>query len=90
MVFCGRYSAAFGKRGVEPIERSQLVANLHKNTVEAAVRLMEHCGYTGLADISSEDFYQCSAMYGIRSLKELYFNQSQRHNADVFWSPVLN
>jgi glutamate synthase domain-containing protein 2 len=50
------------------------VANFHRNTVEAVIKLMELCAYKSLDDVKPGDFYQKTNFFEAKSLKEIYFD----------------
>lgn len=72
------------------IESSQRVANFHRNTIEATVKLMEYCRYRNLTDVSAADFYHSSPVYGIKTLEDLHFKLPLERSKERLLSPVLN
>ena len=57
------------------------VANYHRNTVEATVKLMEFCSYKTLSDVTARDFHRRINLVDNISLEEVYHSQkSARYN----------
>lgn len=48
------------------------VANFHRNTLEATVKLMELCRYYTLEDVKASNFYRRSDFLKTRNLKDIY------------------
>lgn len=60
----------------DPVTQRVGVANFHRNTVNATVKLMELCSYETLDDVKPSDFYRRSNFLKTRNLKEIYFEKN--------------
>lgn len=60
----------------DPLTQRVGVANFHRNTVNATIKLMELCSYETLDDVKASDFYRRSNFLKTRNLKEIYFENS--------------
>lgn len=80
MIFAVGAQATWFKKP-DPMAQRVGVANFHRNTVDATLRLMELCCYQTLADVKPSDFYRRSNFLKTQNLKEIYFQKSVRHIA---------
>jgi glutamate synthase domain-containing protein 2 len=57
------------------------VANFYKNTLCATIKLMEACNYYTLNEVKAADFYQKTTLRELKTLQQLYVNDSQPNKA---------
>ncbi|MEJ6982245.1 glutamate synthase-related protein [Pedobacter sp. P351] len=71
-------------RSNEAMNQRVRVANFHRNTIEATVKLMELCGYQSLDQVKPADFYRKTDFFKVKSLKEIYFDEHPVREAHLF------
>lgn len=67
-------------KGLVVSDKRVRVANYHKNTIDATVKLMEACGFEKLADIDPSKIFRKSGDDHSRSLLEIYFPKKSNVN----------
>lgn len=68
----------------DPIGQRVRVANFHRNTIDATLKLMELCGYNTLEDVKPDDFYRKINFFEVKSLKEIYFDHHPAKGLRLF------
>ncbi|MFD2163298.1 glutamate synthase-related protein [Paradesertivirga mongoliensis] len=68
----------------DPAAQRVRVANFHRNTLEATIKLMELCAYQSLDEVKASDFYRKINVFEIKSLKEIYFDEQPIKGPQLF------
>jgi glutamate synthase domain-containing protein 2 len=68
----------------DPVGQRLRVANFHRNTIDATLKLMDLCGYDTLHDVKPEDFYRKIDFFEIKSLKEIFFDDQPVKSPHLF------
>lgn len=68
----------------DPVGQRVRVANFHRNTIDATLKLMDLCGYYTLEDVKSDDFYRKINFFETKSLKEVYFDHHPVKSSHLF------
>jgi glutamate synthase domain-containing protein 2 len=78
-------------KGLDITDKKVRVANYHKNTIHAAIEIMEACGFRSLDDIQPTRFFRKVDPLHTRSFDEIYFtNKENRYKESHFDTGVLN
>lgn len=78
-------------KGLDVTDKKVRVANYHKNTIHAAIEIMEACGFRSLDDIQPTRFFRKVDALHTRSFDEIYFNNKEnRYKESHFDTGILN
>ncbi|WP_423146193.1 glutamate synthase-related protein [Rubrolithibacter danxiaensis] len=69
-------------RHSDVVDKRVRIANFHRNTLTATVKLMETCWCKNLSEIKPDNFLRRVSMPDVRTLKEIYFNDDSEIKAN--------